>query len=100
MDFQSQTWQCWGYRRREEPDSKVRSFENRKFTPFHFQESDGGEKSDGDLVVDVGNEDENSTNRSGLNNGNGDHRGSVENGPSSTGPPGSASGERRPTGDR
>ena len=65
-----------------------------------FQESDGGEKSDGDLVVDVGNEDENSANRSGLNNGNGEHRNSVENGPSSAGPPGSASGERRPTGDR
>lgn len=50
------------------------------------QESDGGEKSDGDLVVDVGNEDEPPRPPMAIN---GDHR-------DSTGGGGSSGGDRRP----
>jgi hypothetical protein len=66
-----------------------------------FQESDGGDKSDGDLVVDVGNEDDGSGNRSGRENGaggDGHRNNTVENGPSSAG--NVSNSERRPTGDR
>ena len=51
-----------------------------------LQESDGGEKSDGDLVVDVGNEDEPPRPPMAIN---GDHR-------DSTGGGGSSGGDRRP----
>lgn len=51
-----------------------------------LQESDGGEKSDGDLVVDVGNEDEPPRQPMAIN---GDHR-------DSTGGNGSNGGDRRP----
>lgn len=53
---------------------------------YYFQESDGGEKSDGDLVVDVGNEDEPPRPPMAIN---GDHR-------DSTGGGGSSAGDRRP----
>ena len=55
---------------------------------FDLQESDGGEKSDGDLVVDVGNEDDQGPPRQPMPI-NGEHR-------DSTGGGGSSGGDRRP----
>lgn len=61
-------------------------YTNSPRSTFLIQESDGGEKSDGDLVVDVGNEDEPPRPPMAIN---GDHR-------DSTGGGNSSGGERRP----